>query len=92
MHSAAMVGRSRESGAPIYVRWITAIWQGKVQRVIAELAVRSAELGSLVLTLEKLDVRAGLIARLGRLAAQSEGFVVALKPGHSGVTVHSPYR
>ena len=37
-----------------------------------------------MLTLEKLDVRAGLIARLGRLAAQSEGFVVALKPGHSG--------
>ena len=32
MYSAAMAGRSRESGAPIYVRWITAIWQGEVQR------------------------------------------------------------
>lgn len=43
--SAAMAGRSREEGGPVYRRWITWIWQGEVTRVIAEVAARLAELG-----------------------------------------------
>ena len=34
-------------GGPVYIRWITWIWQGEVTRVIAEVAARLAELGSL---------------------------------------------
>lgn len=41
VYSAAMAGRSREVGGPIYVRWITWVWQGEVPRVIAELAARA---------------------------------------------------
>lgn len=47
VYSAAMAGRSREAGSPVYVRWITWIWQGDVTRVIAELAARAVELGPL---------------------------------------------
>ena len=47
VYSAAMAGRSREAGAPVYVRWITWVWQGEVNRVIAELAARAVELGPL---------------------------------------------
>jgi hypothetical protein len=47
VYSAAMAGRSREAGGPVYVRWITWIWQGEVTRVIAELAARAVELGPL---------------------------------------------
>lgn len=43
--SAALAGRSREEGGPIYRRWITWVWQGGVTRVIAEVAARLAELG-----------------------------------------------
>lgn len=43
--SASMAGRPRDEGAPIYRRWITWLWQGRVQQVIAELAARAAELG-----------------------------------------------
>ena len=46
VHSAAMAGRSREAGGPVYIRWITWVWQGEVTRVIAELAARAVELGS----------------------------------------------
>lgn len=44
--AAAMAGRSREEGGPIYIRWITWVWQGEVTRVIAELAARAVELGA----------------------------------------------
>ena len=47
VYSAAMAGRSREAGGPVYVRWITWVWQGEVPRVIAELAARLVELGPL---------------------------------------------
>ena len=47
VYSAAMAGRSREAGGPVYVRWITWVWQGEVTRVIAELAARAVELGPL---------------------------------------------
>lgn len=43
---AAMAGRSRAQGGPVYVRWITWVWQGEVTRVIAELAARAVELGA----------------------------------------------
>ena len=46
VYSAAMAGRSREEGAPVYIRWITWTWEGAVVRVIAELAARAVELGS----------------------------------------------
>ncbi len=45
VYAAAMAGRSQEEGGPIYLRWITWVWQGRVQKVIAELAVRGEELG-----------------------------------------------
>ncbi len=45
--SAAMAGRSRAEGEPIYRRWITWVWQGEVQNVIAELATRATDLGPL---------------------------------------------
>lgn len=45
-YSASMAGRTREAGGPIYLRWITWIWQGEVTRVIAEVASRLAELGA----------------------------------------------
>ena len=44
--ASALAGRSFAEGWPIYVRWITWVWQGEVEKVIAELAQRQAELGS----------------------------------------------
>jgi hypothetical protein len=41
-----MAARTQEEGGPIYLRWITWVWQGEVPQVIAELAARAAELGS----------------------------------------------
>lgn len=46
VYSAALAGRGPREGWPVYVRWITCVWSGQVSRVIAELAERSAELGS----------------------------------------------
>ncbi len=57
VYSAAMVGRSRESGAPVYLRGITWIWQGEVQQVSAELAARSVELGPLPVDASDTDPR-----------------------------------
>lgn len=45
VYAAAMAGRTVPDGWPIYVRWITGIWQGQVTAVIAELAARQQELG-----------------------------------------------
>lgn len=45
VYAAAMAGRPVREGWPIYVRWITAIWQGQVASVIAKLAARQQELG-----------------------------------------------
>lgn len=44
--AAAMAGRARGEGGPVYLRWITWVWQGEVTRVIAELAGRAVELGA----------------------------------------------
>jgi len=46
VYAAAMAGRAQAEGAPIYLRWITWVWQGEVSRVIAEVAARAAELGT----------------------------------------------
>jgi hypothetical protein len=44
--AAALAARKFPDGWPIYVRWISWVWQGHVERVIAELAQRQAELGA----------------------------------------------
>ena len=45
VYAAAVAGRSAAEGWDVYRRWITAIWQGRVVEVIAELAERQRELG-----------------------------------------------
>jgi hypothetical protein len=44
--AAATAGRKFAEGWPAYVRWITWLWQGQAEQVIAELAQRQVELGS----------------------------------------------
>ena len=44
--AAATAGRKFSEGWPVYVRWITWLWQGQVAQVIVELAQRQAELGA----------------------------------------------
>jgi hypothetical protein len=46
LFAAALAGRSFAAGWPCYVRWVTWVWQGEVEKVIAALAQRQAELGS----------------------------------------------
>ena len=55
--SAAMAGRSHAAGEPIYRRWITCLWQGEVQQVIAEVATRATELGPLPADASTTDPR-----------------------------------
>lgn len=43
--AAATAGRKFAAGWPVYVRWITWLWQGQAEQIIAELAQRQAELG-----------------------------------------------
>ena len=43
--AAAVAGRPRKQGWEIYRRWVTWVWQGRVTRVIGELAARQQELG-----------------------------------------------
>ena len=45
LYAAAMAGRPKTEGGPVYRRWITWVWQGEVANVIAELAQRQHELG-----------------------------------------------
>jgi hypothetical protein len=42
---AALAGRPSSEGWPVYQRWIRWVWAGEVECVIAELALRQAELG-----------------------------------------------
>lgn len=44
--ASALVGRSFKEGWPVYERWIQEVWSSEVEEVIAELAVRQAELGT----------------------------------------------
>jgi len=44
--ASALAGRSFKEGWAVYERWIQWVWSGAVARVIAELAVRQAELGT----------------------------------------------
>ena len=41
VYAAAMADRSKAEGAPVYLRWISWVWQGQVSQVIAELAARA---------------------------------------------------
>jgi hypothetical protein len=43
--AAALAGRSFIEGWAVYERWIQSVWSGTVEKVIADLAVRQAELG-----------------------------------------------
>jgi hypothetical protein len=45
LFASATAGRRFADGWPCYVRWVTWVWQGEVEKVIAELAQRQAELG-----------------------------------------------
>jgi hypothetical protein len=44
--AAATAGRKFAEGWPVYVRWVTWLWQGQAAQIIAELAQRQAELGT----------------------------------------------
>jgi hypothetical protein len=44
--AAATAGRKFAEGWPVYDRWITWLWQGEAEQIIAELAQRQAELGA----------------------------------------------
>jgi hypothetical protein len=46
LFAAALAGRPFAAGWPCYVRWVSWVWQGDVEKVIVELAQRQAELGS----------------------------------------------
>lgn len=45
VYAAAMAGRTQAAGWPIYEQWITWIWTGQVERVIAAVRERATELG-----------------------------------------------
>ena len=70
VYSAALAGRSRETGGPVYRRWITWVWQGDVTRVIAEVAARLAELGPLPEDVAETDPRKILADTLTYLTNQ----------------------
>jgi hypothetical protein len=44
--ASATAGRPFAEGWPCYVRWLSWVWQGEVEKVIVELGQRQAELGS----------------------------------------------
>ncbi len=44
--AAATAGRKFAEGWPVYVRWITWLWQGQAESIIAELAGRQLQLGA----------------------------------------------
>lgn len=45
VYAAAMADRTKAEGGPVYLHWITLVWEGKLSNVIAEVAARAAELG-----------------------------------------------
>jgi hypothetical protein len=70
VYAAAMAGRTAEEGGPVYLRWITCVWQGQVSQVITELAARSAELGPPPADASETDPRQIVAGTLGYLANQ----------------------
>jgi hypothetical protein len=44
--ASALAGRGFKEGWAVYERWIQWVWSGEVEQVLAELAVRQAELGT----------------------------------------------
>jgi hypothetical protein len=45
--AAATAGRKFAEGWPVYVRWISWLWQGQAEDIVVELAQRQRELGAL---------------------------------------------
>lgn len=45
VYAAATAARDAATGSAAYRRWMTWVWQGQVERVIAELSLRQTELG-----------------------------------------------
>jgi hypothetical protein len=70
VYSAALAGRSTAEGWPIYVRWITWVWQGQVSRTITELAERAMELGPAPPDASETDPRAIVAGTLTYLRNQ----------------------
>jgi hypothetical protein len=70
VYSAAMAGRSSAEGWPIYVRWITWVWQGQVSRTIDELVERAMELGQAPADASETDPRAIVAGTLTYLRNQ----------------------
>lgn len=70
VYSAALAGRSTAEGWPIYVRWITWVWQGQVSRTITELAERALELGPAPPDASETDPRAIVAGTLTYLRNQ----------------------
>ncbi|WP_347259305.1 hypothetical protein [Methylocaldum sp.] len=70
VYAAATAGRTRDEGGPVYLRWITAVWQGRVSEVIAELGVRAGELGPPPPDAGETDPRRILAASLTYLVNQ----------------------
>ena len=70
LYAGAMAGRPKEEGGPVFLRWITWVWQGRVGPVIAELAARGAELGPPPADAGETDPRQIVAATLTYLANQ----------------------
>jgi hypothetical protein len=70
VYAAAMADRTKEEGAPIYLRWITWVWQGQTSQMIAELAARAAELGPPPAEASDTDPRQIIAATLTYLVNQ----------------------
>jgi hypothetical protein len=45
VYAAAMAGRTRQEGGPVYRQWVHWLWQGELSELIAAVASRQAELG-----------------------------------------------
>jgi hypothetical protein len=70
--AAALAGRSFATGWPCYVRWIGWVWTGDVEKVIAELAQRQAELGAPEATDGETQPRVVVSTALGYLQNHKE--------------------
>ncbi len=69
-YAAAMAGRTKAEGAPVYLRAITCVWEGNVSNVIAELAMRAGEVGSLTTNASDTDCRKIIASTLTDLINQ----------------------
>lgn len=70
VYAAATAGCTKEEGGPVYLRWITWVWQGQVVQVIKELGIRAAELGPPPADASETDPRQIIARTLTYLANQ----------------------